>query len=415
MYTFLNDLLDLPDTEVIGYEIKNGQVFIEVKSTQPFVLCKKCGKKTKAKGYGKRRVIRHLPMSDRTCFLVIELRRGRCEYCDDHPTSTENVVWCEENSRYTTPYIDGLMLSLINSTLADVAIKEDLCADTIKNILDQHIAQGVNWKSFEKIGLIGVDEISIKKGFNNYLTIISSRNQDKTRILGIAQGRGKAAIKGFLKEIPVTLKRTVSGICCDMHDAYINAAREIFKNVPVIVDRFHVTQLYRKCLRNVRIRELKRLRNKLTSVDYKALKSSIAILKRNAEQVTKQERHELKNLFHHSPKLYRAYKACRQISSIFNSKIGQKVATRKINYWIIKVQNAKLKQFSTFIKTLNKYKTNIVAYFKNRHTSGFVEGLNNKIKLIKRRCYGIFDKNSLFQRIWLDTEGYSVYLREFNS
>ena len=194
-----------------------------------------------------------------------------------------------------------------------------------------------------------------------------------------------------------------------MHDAYINAAREIFKNVPVIVDRFHVTQLYRKCLRNVRIRELKRLRNKLTSVDYKALKSSIAILKRNAEQVTKQERHELKNLFHHSPKLYRAYKACRQISSIFNSKIGQKVATRKINYWIIKVQNAKLKQFSTFIKTLNKYKTNIVAYFKNRHTSGFVEGLNNKIKLIKRRCYGIFDKNSLFQRIWLDTEGYSVY------
>ena len=66
--------------------------------------------------------------------------------------------------------------------------------------------------------------------------------------------------------------------------------------------------------------------------------------------------------------------------------------------------------FDVFIGTYTKYKTHIVAYFKGRHTSGFVEGFNNKIKVIKRRCYGIFDENSLFRRIFLDAEGYDKYL-----
>ena len=66
--------------------------------------------------------------------------------------------------------------------------------------------------------------------------------------------------------------------------------------------------------------------------------------------------------------------------------------------------------FNSFIGTLKKYKTHIVQYFKGRHTSGFVEGFNNKIKVIKRRCYGVFDENSLFRRIFLDTEGYKRFL-----
>ena len=66
--------------------------------------------------------------------------------------------------------------------------------------------------------------------------------------------------------------------------------------------------------------------------------------------------------------------------------------------------------FDTFVKTLSKYKIHIIQYFKGRYTSGFVEGFNNKIKVIKRRCYGISDANSLFRRIFLDTEGYARFL-----
>jgi len=62
-------------------------------------------------------------------------------------------------------------------------------------------------------------------------------------------------------------------------------------------------------------------------------------------------------------------------------------------------------QYDRFIKTLQRYWHYILNYFNRRISSGFVEGLNNKIKTIKRRCYGINKVSTLFQRIWLDLQG----------
>ncbi|MCP3680979.1 MAG: transposase, partial [Gammaproteobacteria bacterium] len=65
-----------------------------------------------------------------------------------------------------------------------------------------------------------------------------------------------------------------------------------------------------------------------------------------------------------------------------------------------------------FIKTMEKYRPYILNYFNGRYTSGFVEGLNNKIKVIKRRCYGITNSKHFFQRIFLDLEGYNMLLNK---
>ena len=195
-----------------------------------------------------------------------------------------------------------------------------------------------------------------------------------------------------------------------MNEGYINAVKEALKQTPVIIDRFHVAKKYRQCLVELRKSELIRLHKKLGAVRYKELKEAILILRRNAELVSKSERKELEKLFKHSPKLRKGYRLCRQITPVYNSKIGKLRATKQIDSWILKVEQSGLKQFDTFINTLTKYKQYIANYFKGRHTSGFVEGFNNKIKVIKRRCYGIFDENSLFRRIFLDTEGYDKYL-----
>ena len=87
----------------------------------------------------------------------------------------------------------------------------------------------------------------------------------------------------------------------------------------------------------------------------------------------------------------------------------KKTAENKINEWIEKVEKSNLVGFNSFIKTLKKYKNIILNYFNKRQTSGFVEGLNNKIKVIKRRCYGIFKAESLFRRITLDLDGYNLF------
>jgi len=75
----------------------------------------------------------------------------------------------------------------------------------------------------------------------------------------------------------------------------------------------------------------------------------------------------------------------------------------------MEVRKTKLKCFNKFILTLKKFKVEIANYFIKRQTSGFVEGLNNKIKVLKRRCYGIYNLKHMFQRLHLDISGYQLY------
>ena len=410
MHSFLTDLLGFQHIEVTGYEIKDHEIYINVTSTLEDVLCRNCGEKTKSKGYAEEREIRHLSMNGKECYLLIKARRGICEKCADHPTTNQRLDWYDYKSRYTKAYLKHLLLSLVNSTLEDVATKENISADTLGRALQNMVSEKVDWTRFKTLDLIGIDEISVKKGYRNYITIITNKSSQKVQILAVLKGREKATGKGFFKSIPPKLKGTIQGVCCDMYDGYINAALEELKGVPIIIDRFQVAKLYRKCLVKLRKSELSRLRKMLTSKTYKSLKTAIAILRRNTEVVTKEERKELELLFNHSPKLRAGYRICRSITSIYNSKFGYKRALRGFKEWQEKVVQSDLLCFDGFSQTLTRYQEHISNYFKGRHTSGFVEGFNNKIKTMKRRCYGIYNEKSLFRRLFLDTEGYDVFL-----
>ena len=111
--------------------------------------------------------------------------------------------------------------------------------------------------------MIGVDEIAIRKGYKNYLTIITSRLDGKVWIIAILKGREKAAVKRFIKSIPFRLKRTIKGVCCDMNEGYINAIKESLKKAPIIIHRLHVAKKYRECLVKLRQSELIKLRHSL--------------------------------------------------------------------------------------------------------------------------------------------------------
>jgi len=196
-----------------------------------------------------------------------------------------------------------------------------------------------------------------------------------------------------------------------MYDGYINSAREVFgKSVVIVIDRFHVAKLYRKALVSLRKQELTRLRQELTVEDYQSLKNAISILVKKQECYTQQEKRILEPLFHYSPALKAAYRLARQFTAIYNTHQRKKTANKKINTWIKSVQEKRITCFNGFVDTLINYQDNITNYFINRNTSGFVEGLNNKLKVIKRRCYGILNIKHFFQRIYLDLEGYNLFL-----
>lgn len=228
-------------------------------------------------------------------------------------------------------------------------------------------------------------------------------------VLGVLKDRKKQTVKQFLSSIPKDLAKTVTNVCCDMYDGFINAAKEVFgAKIKIVIDRFHVAKKYRDAIESVRKKEMKRLNEELSKEEYQKLKNVMWLLRKKYNELDNEEKETLNLLFKYSPLIKKAYHFRNKLTKIFNQKVSQKQAKRKIKQWIKIVEKSELNCFDIFIKTLRKLWNEITNYFINRLNSGFVEGLNNKIKVIKRRCYGILVTENLFQRIAIDLSNYHL-------
>jgi transposase len=268
----------------------------------------------------------------------------------------------------------------------------------------------VNWKALKALGIVGIDEIALKKGHRDFVTIITCRVEGEIRLLAVLPDRKKATVKAFLARIPQRLRSTIQTVCSDMYDGYVNAAREVFgRRVKVVTDRFHVAKLYRKGMDELRKQELKRLKQELPKEDYQQLKGAMWALRKDKAQLSQEELAVLACLFICSPRLKMAYEFCHDLTAIFDEELTPAAAIKKINQWKRQVKRSPLSCFDDFLTTLDNHLKEIANYFAGRFTSGFVEGFNNKIKVIKRRCYGILNVDHLFQRIHLDLTGRTLF------
>jgi transposase len=278
------------------------------------------------------------------------------------------------------------------------------------------IDRKVNWSDFTDLRTIGIDEVSLKKGHRDFITIISAKDKlGVLSVIAVLPDRLKATVKTFFESIPKHLKSTVRSVCSDMYDGFVQAAKEVFGSQIVVIDRYHVAKLYRAPLDKLRIDEMHRLKSELSPEEYAKLEGMMWVLRRDHECLSEADKDKLSLLYKYSPKLKQAHKYALKLTHIFNTKCSRKKAQNKLNRWIQSVENSTFTCFSTFIRTLQKYKPCILNYFKDRKNSGFVEGLNNKIKILTRRCYGIFNPASIFQRMQLDLNGFEMFARTVNN
>ena len=406
-------MLDIPNIEVENVERdRDGHFKVTVKSTENGTRCHRCGRvTTKRYGYAPAIELRHLPVFGQQVYLRIKPVRYQCQYCSDKPTTTQKLSWYMPRSPHTIAFERSILLACINSTVWDVSMKIGIGYEAVMGIFDRHIQKKIEWANARRLEVIGIDEISLKKGHQDYVVIVTSREGNQTQLLGVLQGRKKEAVKAFFLSIPKRLRKQVQAVCSDMYDGFIAAAREVFgKRVQIVVDRFHVAKHYRSSLDTLRKQELKRLKKLLSKEEYKEFKGVMWLLRKNKRDLVEEEQRILDKIFSHSPKLQQAYDFCDELTAIFNATTNKRHGTQRINGWIRRVQKSDLVCFAGFIKTLKRYKDEICNYFRARNTSGFVEGLNNKIKVIKRRCYGILNIEHLFQRLHLDLTGYSRYV-----
>jgi len=125
-------------------------------------------------------------------------------------------------------------------------------------------------------------------------------------------------------------------------------------------------------------------------------------LRKPKEKQSAKERLALSRLFGHASSLKMAYQFSEELSQILNTETSRNGGIRRLKNWILKVRNSDITCFNTFLGTLEKWIVEIANYFVQRENSGFVEGFNNRIKVLKRRCYGIIDRTHLYQRLSLD-------------
>jgi transposase len=403
--------LDIDSLEIISQHTDSkGNIVFTVESKCTKTKCHKCGKDaTKRYGYSAPIEVRHTSILDTPVILRIKPVRYQCEHCDDHPTTTEQYDWVAKGGKITKGLERYILRCVINSTIQDVARKERMSYKTVQHTLDHLISKKVDWSLHTDLETIGIDEISNRKGHQDFIAIISAKDKfGKLSTLAVLDSRKKDDVLAFLKSIPDHLKKTVKSVCTDMYDGFVNAAIEVFGKQRVVVDRYHVSKLYRNALDQLRTKEMKCLKESLSAEQYAELDGMMWILRKKHECLNQAEKEALKKLYDHSPTLKQAHQLALKLTHICNTHDDRKKAMAKINRWISQVQKSDLTCFNTFIKTLQKHQSSIANYFKRRATSGFVEGLNNKIKVIKRRCYGFFKTESLFQRLTLDLTGYKM-------
>lgn len=401
--------LDLPKVRVLKYEV-SGQIIIAVESTREWAICHKCGEKIhEFHSYGRQLRLRHMPIPGRSVIIEIRPKRFRCPACDGNPTTTQKLEWYDERSQNTKAY-DQWLLQTIGSTISDVARKEGISYDRGLGSIERLVLATLDWDEIEQLDVLGLDEIALKKGHRDFVALVTARQADgQLRLLGVLRDRKQETVESFLHSIPDRLRTTIHEVCIDMWEGYANAVRKALPKAKIIADRFHVAKSYRDCADKLRKKVQRDLKKSLKKDQYDGLKGTMWLFRRDPQELNKEERGRLVLLFERAPDLKQAWRLREQLTAIFETDHTKESGKAAIKRWVSRVRRSGLTCFESFLTTLGNWLDEITNYLVNRRSSGFIEGFNNKVKVVKRRCYVITNLKHLFQRLYLDLEGYRLF------
>jgi transposase len=225
-------------------------------------------------------------------------------------------------------------------------------------------------------------------------------------VLALLPDRLKASIVAWLKTIPAAIRTRITTVCTDMWDGSITAVEEVLPDAKIVIDRFHVAHHYRDAVDDLREQEVRRLQKELPKAAQDNLKRTLWPFRKRSTDLDTAEQERLDALLAHSPALCQAYTLREELTVIFDTARSKADRLRRIHFWRQRVVRSGLTCCDAFLKLLDTWLDLIANYFIDHQTSSFVEGLNNKLKVLKRRCYGLRNVVRLFQRLTLDRDGY---------
>jgi transposase len=250
---------------------------------------------------------------------------------------------------------------------------------TVKNNDKRTLQRTFSDPDYSGLRLLAIDEISYKK-HHKYLTLVL--DLERTRVVWVGKGRRQATLGVFFDEIGVEVAHGIQAIAIDMWDPYIAAIEDHAPQAAIVFDKFHVISNYSKVIDKVRVEEFR----KAEAEDKPVLRGTRYLLLKNQENLSPEQLGRLEELRSLNQNLNTVYVLKDDLKRLWDCE-NRKEAALVLAQWTRAAEESGIQPLMKFAETLNRYAYGLLNHCVHPINNGRLEGLNNKIKVIKRRCY----------------------------
>ena len=309
------------------------------------------------------------------------MKRERLDFLSDNPFYTKRFAW----------YVGRRCR---NSTVSDIARELHLDWHTVKELDKQYMTAQLERAGTPAPKAIGIDEISIRKG-HTYRIVVSDLIRRRPIWFG-GVDRSEDSMRQFYDWLGEKKTKGIRLALMDMWKPFRNVTHERAPTAAILFDKFHIMSHLGDALDKVRKMEYARLQGK----DRRYIKGQKYVLLSNHENLTLDARRSLKTLLAANKRLNTAYLLKESFGQLWDYK-SEVWARRFFENWKDSLKWQRLKPYEKFAEMIERHWDGIAAYCKpeNKVSLGFVEGLNNKIRVIQRRAYGLRDEEYLRLKI----------------
>lgn len=326
-------------------------------------------------------------------YLEVEVRRVKCGKCGK--VKQEKHPWLSKrNPFYTERFAWYVGRRCRSQTIKDVANELKLDWKTVKDLEKEYMAEQIQRSAKANPKVIGVDEVSIRKG-HTYRIVVSDLEKRRPIWFGGAD-RSEASMDKFYEELGVKKSGRIRLAVMDMWKAFSKSTRKNAPQSAILYDKFHILRHLGEALDKVRKQEYGRLAGK----DRSFIKGQKYTLLSNRENLSLDGRKSLEKLLKANKRLNTAYMLKESFGQLWGYR-SEAWARKFFENWKDSLKWQRLAPYEKFAGMVERNWEGIAAYCKpeNKVALGFVEGLNNKIRVIQRRAYGLRDEEYLRMKV----------------
>jgi len=337
------------------------------------------------------RRVRDLPIFETPVELVVPRLRLACPRCGP---KLEALDWLEPYARVTSRLAASVAKLCKVMSVRHVAAIYGLAWSTVKLIDLRHLQRELGPPRLDNVEVIGMDEFAIQKG-HRYATVIVEPY--RKAVLWVCRGRGRLDVRPFFEQLGPLGRQRLRAAVMDMNAAYAEEVRYHCPNAEIVYDLFHVVARYgREVIDRVRVDEANRLRHDRPA--RKLVKGSRWLLLRNHDNLVDEDRIRLSELLAANRHLTTVYLMKDELKALWDYRhIGY--ATRFWQRWRHRAMRSRIPALKRFAQNLQKMIPGVLAHCRYPLGTNLIEGINNKIKVIKRMAYGFRDDTYFFLKI----------------